>query len=129
MTTVTAEALYKAEHVTSLQGRKAAIFNPHGRPVGTLPVIYGFNNGSQENYLQEYLQAILIAEDGEVLGKHLCSGEVYMPADLGILEGTMPTRHERFRAKYPDGYRMEFVSSSECWANEGLNEARSHKAF
>ena len=101
------------------------VFNPHAKPVDALPVIYGFNNGAHG----QYFQGMLIAEDGEELGGHLCSDESYMPADLGVLDGTMPTRHERFRAKYPDGYRMEFVSSSECSVNEGLNEARSHKAF
>jgi hypothetical protein len=45
-----------------------------------------------------------------------------MPADLGILEGTRPDRHEEFKAHYPDGYRMEFVGYEEACAksNAGL---------
>lgn len=85
---------------------KFAVFNPHGKPEGELPVIYGFNNGGQPGFMH----ACLVAQDGAALGSHLCSSEGYMPGDLGCLEGTRPDRHEGFRRRYPDGYRMEFVS-------------------
>ncbi len=119
MTTAVAAEMYKAAHVAAHGGRGFAVFNPHGKPVTELPVIYGFNNGGSGGWLQ----AVLVAEDGEELGGHICSNEAYMPADLGILDGTRPDRHEKFREKYPDGYRMEFVRRSECDAHDGLNMA------
>ena len=88
-----------------MEGKGIAIFNPHGRPVAELPIIYGFNNGGSPGWYS----GCLIAADGMGLGGHLCSAEAYMPHDLGILEGTRPDRHETFRAHYPDGYRMEFI--------------------
>jgi len=90
-----------------------AVHNPLNKPIGELPVIYGFNNGGS----RQFLSACLIAEDGTELGGHCCSAEGYMPHDLGILEGSRPDRHETFRQHYPDGYRMEFV---------GYNEYKSH---
>lgn len=119
MTTAAAAELYRAEHVAAHRGLSVAVFNPHGKPVDELPVIYGFNNGGQYGWMQ----AVLVSEDGEELGGHTCSDESYMPADLGILDGTRPDRHEKFREKYPDGYRMEFVRRSECEAHDGLNRA------
>jgi hypothetical protein len=119
MTTEAAARLYEAQHVHFYEGRKVAIFNPHNRPVEELPVIYGFNNGGDYGFMH----AILLAEDGTGLGSHLCSSEAYMPADLGILEGTREDRHEGFREHYPDGYRMEFVRGCDVVAHKGLNEA------
>ena len=43
-----------------------------------------------------------------------------MPHDLGVLEGTRPDRHERFRKHYPDGYRMVFVPYDDIRSHEGL---------
>jgi hypothetical protein len=105
VTTPAAAALYEAQHVHAHEGRRTAIFNPHGKPANKLPVIYGFNNGGEVGWLD----AVLLAEDGTQLGSHICSTESYMPADLGVLEGTRDDRHETFRKHYPDGYRMEFV--------------------
>jgi hypothetical protein len=118
MTTKAAAAAYEAAHVLEHQHRGWAIYNPHGKPVSELPVIYGWNNGGEEGWMS----ACLIAQDGTSLGGHICSSEGYMPADLGILEGTRPDRHEEFKAHYPDGYRMEFVGYEEAWAksNAGL---------
>lgn len=101
-----AAAAYEAKHVAMHAGRPVAIHNPHNLPVEELPVIYGFNNGGNSVW---GFEGTLIAQDGTYLGGHLCSSEAYMPADLGVLEGTSPSRHETFRAHYPDGYRMEFV--------------------
>lgn len=106
MTTPAAERLYEAQHLHAMEGKGWAVHNPHNKPFSELPVIYGFNNGGSAGWMS----AVLIAEDGTGLGGHLCSSEGYMPHDLGVLEGTRPDRHEHFRAHYPDGYRMEFVS-------------------
>ena len=62
--------------------------------------------------------------DGTCLGSHVCSHESYMSFDLGVLEGAMPDRHENdYQKHYPDGYRMEFVSSNEVKDHVALNEA------
>lgn len=119
MTSAAAAEAYLADHLARLHGRGYAVHNPNDQPISDLPVIYGFNNGGSAFFLS----AVLIAEDGETLGGHACSAEGYMPADLGVLEGTRPDRHETFRQKYPDGYRMEFVSYDEAPAHKGLQAA------
>jgi len=96
-----------------------AVFNPHGGAVDMLPVIYGFNNGGSPGWFS----AVLLAEDGTGLGGHVCSHEVYMPGDLGIIEGSRPDRHETFREHYPEGYRMEFVSYKDVLSHPGLSAA------
>ena len=124
MTTPAAAALCEAQHVYQYQGYNVAVFNPHSKPVGELPVIYGFNNGGSAGWMS----AVLIAEDGTGLGGHCCSSEAYMPADLGILEGTREDRHEEFKKHYPDGYRMEFVSHGDVTDHEALNSAFAKNA-
>ncbi len=119
MTTPEAAKLYEAEHVARMAGKGYATHNPHNKPVYRLPVIYGFNNGGPHGWMS----ACLIAEDGTPLGGHTCSLEAYMPHDLGVIEGSRPDRHERFREYYPDGYRMEFVGNDEIPDHKGLNAA------
>ncbi len=96
-----------------------AIYNPHNRPINDLSIIYGFNDGGEEGFWQ----GLLIAQDGTVLGAHISSSEGFMLYDLGILEGTRPDRHERFREHYPGGYRMEFVGYEAVPNHDGLQEA------
>jgi hypothetical protein len=98
---------------------ETAVFNPNNRPVEELPVIYGFNNGGSPGFFM----GALIAEDGEEMGGHVCSSENYMLHDLGILPGSRPDRHETFKAKFPDGYRMEFVRYADVEGHLKLNEA------
>lgn len=119
MTTKAAAALYEAQHVARWGGKGWAVFNPQGKPVAELPVIYGFNNGGQPGWMS----AVLLAEDGTFLGGHCCSSEAYMPADLGVLDGSRPDRHDDFRKHYPNGYRMEFVRYDEARTHDGLNAA------
>lgn len=119
MTTPAADALYAAQHQAQWGGKPLAVFNPHGKPVAELPVIYGFNNGGSP----EWLQAVLIAQDGTCLGSHICSAESYMPHDLGCIEGSRPDRHETFQAHYPDGYRMEFIGHEGAANHPGLDAA------
>ena len=116
MTTKAAAAAYEAAHVREHEHRGWAVYNPQGKPVSELPVIYGWNNGGEKGWMS----ACLIAQDGTLLGGHICSSEGYMPADLGILEGTRPDRHEEFRKHYPDGYRMEFVTYEAARSHPGL---------
>ena len=97
-----------------------AVFNPHGKPEDELFCIYGFSNGGESGH---YI-AVAIAEDGTVLGDHLCSSEGYMPHDLGMLSGARPDRHtDDFQPHYPDGYRCEFVPSESIEAHAGLQAA------
>lgn len=96
-----------------------AIFNPHDKPIEELPVIYGFNNGGA----RDWWHAELIAEDGAMLGGHICSHEGYMPHDLSVIEGSRPDRHEHFRAHYPDGYRMDFVGYAAVKTHPGIQAA------
>ncbi len=129
MTTEAAAAQYLAEHQSKLQGKKIAVYNPLDKPVDSLPIIYGFNNGGPDGWLH----AELMSEDGTHLGSHCCSHEGYMPSDLGILDGTSPDRHEAFKSHYPDGYRMEFVGYAALEGHAGINAAMArydekHKA-
>jgi hypothetical protein len=119
MTTAAAAKRYLAQHLAEWAGRGYAIYNPHDKPLDELPVIYGFNNGGAP----EWFSGVLLAEDGEYLGGHICSHEFYMPSDLGVKEGSRPDRHEHFRAHYPDGYRMDFVSHADVLAHPGLSDA------
>jgi hypothetical protein len=110
---------YEAQHVQNHKGLRVAVYNPHGKPIDELPVIYGWNNGGKIGFMS----AELIAQDGTDLGGHMCSSEEWMPADLGILEGTRPDRHEGFRKHYPDGYRMEFVGYEQVLNHAALMAA------
>lgn len=96
-----------------------AVHNPHDKPVEELPVIYGFNNGGGLGFMS----AILLSQDGTVLGSHMCSNEHFMIGDLGVREGTRPDRHEDFKKHYPDGYRMEFIGYEDFKGHPGINAA------
>lgn len=102
---------------------KFAKFNPHDKPFDELPVIYGFNNGGSPGWYS----AVLLAEDGTGLGRHVCSDEGFMYGDLGILEGSRPDRHETFKKHYPDGYRMDFVTMEETKAGHAGIQAAYEK--
>ena len=96
-----------------------AIYNPQGKSVKELPIIYGFNNGGEPGWYTGQL----LAEDGTALGSHLCSNDFYMLADLGIVAGSRPDRHETFRKHYPEGYRMDFVPAEKVGSHKGLRRA------
>lgn len=120
MTTPAMEKLYQAQHLVDMEGREIAVFNPHNKPIGELPVIYGFNNGGSPGFLM----ALAMAEDGRVLGSHACSHECYMRHDLGILRDCRTDRHENdYQKHYPDGYRMEFVPTPEIATHTGFQAA------
>lgn len=119
MTTAQAAALYLAQHNMQWGDKPYAVYNPHNKSIGELPVVYGFNNGGGPGLYSGQL----IAEDGTALGGHACSAEGYMYYDLGILEGSRPDRHETFRKHYPDGYRMDFVPYDQVRQHEGLEAA------
>ena len=118
MTTEAAANLYLEQHLFDQQGRKRAIHNPHNKPTIELPIVYGFNNGGGR-YMW---QAIAMAQDGTVLGSHCCSNELYMPSDIGMLEGN-EYRAKSFTKHYPDGWRVEFVGINGVPTHEGLKVA------
>lgn len=119
MTTPAAANFYLAQHLLEMEGKPYAVFNPHNKPVESLPVIFGYNNGGSPGWYS----GELLAEDGHFMGGHVCSHEGYMRHDLGILEGIREDRHKTFREHYPDGYRMAFVPQSEVLQCEPLMEA------
>ena len=116
MTSPEAAARYEADHKAMWRDKRWAVYNPNNLPESELPVIYGFNNGGQRNFLS----AELLAQDGTHMGSHFCSSEGFMPSDLGILEGSAPDRHEEFKKHYPNGYRMEFVGEDAVRHHPGL---------
>lgn len=83
------------------------------------PKIYCFSNaiGGGDGI------AYAMAEDGAVLGSHLCSHEGYVPGDLGVTPGSRPDRHETYLKHYPQGYEMEFVPACDVKFHEGLVKA------
>jgi hypothetical protein len=119
MTTPQVAAAYLADHMAEWDGKGWAVYNPRNVSVDQLPTIYGFNNGGSPGWLS----GVLLADDGECLGSHVCSSEGYMPHDLGIVAGSRPDRHETFREHYPDGYRMEFISNDAAQGHGGLKAA------
>lgn len=120
MTSTAQAALYETMHLAEYRDKPLHVYNPNDKPVEELPTIIGFNNGGQMGWFE----AVLIAEDGTILGGHVCSSEAYMPHDLGVLEGSREDRHEEFKKHYPDGYRMEFVSHAQAKeGHQGLKDA------
>lgn len=119
MTTEKAEAQYLGEHLRHWEGKGWAVYNPNNLPEEDLNVIYGFNNGGSRSFLT----AQLVSDTGYGMGNHMCSHELYMQADLGILEGSALKRHEGFKESFPDGYRMEWVPTDEQETNEGFKKA------
>jgi hypothetical protein len=86
----------------------------------TLPKIFCFSNGGAPGFMT----AIAIAEDGKVLGSHMCSSEGWMPIDLGVIEGYRRDRHEeQYSVHYPDGYEMEWVPYNAIDTHEALTKA------
>ena len=83
------------------------------------PKIYCFSNvhGGREG------PAYAMAEDGTVLGLHICSNEACIPHDLGVNEGARRDRHKTYAEHYQDGYEMEFIRASDVKNHEGLSHA------
>ena len=120
MTTEAAARLYLAQHLMEWDGKGYAAFNPNNRPLEELPVIYAFSNvvGGGDGI------CYAMAEDGTVLGSHWCSNEGYAPHDLGVLIDARLDRHENdYRKHYKEGYRMDFIRSSEVTSHAALSRA------
>lgn len=118
MTTKAAAELYLSQHLGVWGDLPFAVYNPNNLPVDSLPVIYGFNNGGYD----DWWEGGLLGEQGVYLGGHICSHESYMYHDLGIVEGSRPDRHEKFKELYPEGYRMDFVPAKEIPKHAAFQE-------
>lgn len=102
------------------------IYNPHGKPIDELPLISGFNNGGRHGTYS----GVIIAQDGTVLGGHICSNEHYMLHDLGVAATGPEYRRVAFEAHYPDGCRTRFVSYADVQNDPIIQEAlRLNKEF
>ena len=63
--------------------RKMYIYNPENKPNQSLTQIFGFNNGSDDG---DYLQGILIVDDGRIIASCLSITEAQIPADLNMFQ-------------------------------------------
>lgn len=74
------------------------LYYPHAGAIPEdLPAIYLFSNARSGDGV-----AYAMAEDGTVLGSHVCTHWGYMRHDLH----DRPDRKETCEAHYPDGYRL-----------------------
>lgn len=81
-----------------------------------MPKIFVFGPGDEGIYYA-------LAQDGTVLGSHLCSDEGFASHDLGVRRDSRPDRHVEYAAHYPNGYEMEFVPSRTTQSHVALQEA------
>lgn len=119
MTTQAAARLYLAQHLAKCDDNGYVVYNPHGKALDELPLIYAFSNvrGGGDGI------CYAMAQDGTVLGEHFCSNEGYAPHDLGVIQGAREDRHEYYRKHYAEGYRMDFIRSDQVESHEGLRAA------
>lgn len=96
------------------------IYNPQKRPVGDLPVVFGFPH---TQYGHTDWGGIALSQDGVKLAHHVSSCEGWLAIDLGTSKFGNPSRHAAFREHYPDGFRTEYVGSEKDCQHEGLNAA------
>jgi hypothetical protein len=95
-------------------------FSPTNADPTTLPRIFCFANGASGMGWH----GVIIAEDGEILGGHCSSNEMWLRHDLGIGEGSFyKSRREDFARKYPAGYVAEWVSYADAKHHPGLQAA------
>ena len=64
--------------------------------------------------------AVALAEDGEILASHISANEGFVEQDLGV---TSKQKHNRYGAKYPDGFEVEFVMGANVHAHGELQQA------
>lgn len=63
---------------------------------------------------------VALAEDGECLARHLSSGPGFAKCDMGI---TGKSKHDRYAAKYPEGYTLEWIDEKDLDNHEGFQAA------
>lgn len=67
------------------------------------PKIYLFINSGKGT---DWVLSLAIAEDGTCVEQHVSSSDGWAHLDIG--HGT-DSKHEKYRAHYPDGYEVEWV--------------------
>jgi hypothetical protein len=77
--------------------------------------IYCFNNGGSNRWYY----AMAMAEDGTVVGQHICSDPYFMKHDLGL---TSNWKHENYNQHYGEG-NWELVWVDDPLTHEGLQAA------
>jgi hypothetical protein len=80
------------------------------------PAIYCFLNGGSP----EWWNVSAVAEDGEGLAGHVCSSPVFFKHDLGL---TSDWKHDKYREKYPEGYRLVWVERDDLVNRTAAPEA------
>lgn len=79
--------------------------------------IYAFNNGGSPGWLD----AVAIADDGHVIGRHICSHEAFMRHDLGV---TGDWEHENYNKYFGAGnWEIEWVETDQINSHEALKAA------
>lgn len=71
--------------------------------MSTLPKIYCFINGGAAWFLHVVAVA---ADDGTLVASHISSHEAWAQHDIGV---TSEWKHDAYKARYPDGYEIEWV--------------------
>ena len=80
------------------------------------PKIYCFINSASP----EWYEVVALSEDGDCITSHVSSSPGWAIHDIGI---NSDWKHDLYRAKYPDGYELEWIERDAVKAHEGLSKA------
>ena len=100
--------------------RKMYIYNPENKPNQSLTQIFGFNNGSDDG---DYLQGILIVDDGRIIASCLSITEAQIPADLNMFQDSKKDLHNSLKLLFPKGYRMKFFTIDKAKVDRRIKKA------
>jgi hypothetical protein len=99
------------------------VFNPSGRPLSELPVVYGY----EVMFKWKVSFVGLLSAAGDSYAIAIGRG-IDAPSRLGVVSGSRPDVDQYLRARHPNGYRMEFVPWVDFEAHEGLAKALMNHA-
>ena len=100
------------------------VFNPSGRPLSELPVVYGYE--AMFKWKVSFVGLLSDAGDSYAI---VIGGGIDAPSRLGVVSGSRPDVDQYLRARHPNGYRMEFVPWVDFEAHEGLAKALRNQAI
>ena len=94
--------------------------NPKGLMESELPIIWAFANGriNMGGGRFDYCGSA-VADDGTILQTWTSSDENWLSKDLGCNSADRKAVHDKYAAKYPDGYRLRYIPTS---VKEGEDE-------
>lgn len=76
----------------------------------------------------DWQEVMAMAEDGTFLANHVSSNKGFAMHDIGL---TSDWKHDRYKAKYPDGYELEWIDDAKShpglMAAYALNQAMKPK--